>query len=80
MATTRMYWNDPYQREFVGKATRVEGNRVWLDQTIFYPEAGGQAGDTGFLATERVIDTQFDEEKILCIFLKNQLLLKLEKM
>jgi len=76
MATTRMYWNDPYQREFVGKATRVEGNRVWLDQTIFYPEAGGQAGDTGFLATERVIDTQFDEEKNIVHILEKPASLK----
>jgi alanyl-tRNA synthetase len=66
-----MYWKDPYQQEFVGRATKVEGNRVWLDQTIFYPESGGQAGDAGYLGTERVTDTQFDEEKNIVHILEN---------
>lgn len=61
--TKRLYSEDPYQQTFEAKVDKVEGNRVWLEQTCFYPESGGQSGDTGALNGQRVVDTQFDPEK-----------------
>jgi len=61
--TKRLYSEDPYKQFFGAVVKKIEGNNVWLDQTCFYPESGGQAGDTGTLNSQRVTDTQFDSEK-----------------
>jgi Ser-tRNA(Ala) deacylase AlaX len=45
-----------YMREFDGKVTSVEGNRVVLDQTAFYPRGGGLVSDTGVLGMARVTE------------------------
>jgi len=61
--TIRLYYKDPFQREFQGKVFAVIENKfVVLDQTCFYPEGGGQPGDIGVLqgtgAAMKVVDTQ----------------------
>jgi alanyl-tRNA synthetase len=48
--TVRLYYKDPFQKEFQGKVMAVVDNKfVVLDQTCFYPEGGGQPGDVGVL-------------------------------
>jgi Ser-tRNA(Ala) deacylase AlaX len=44
-----LYLHDSYLREFDAVVTGVEGQRVALDRTAFYPGGGGQPADTGFL-------------------------------
>ncbi len=61
--TVTLYYKDPFQKEFQGKVLAVlDGKFVVLDQSCFYPEGGGQPGDTGVLQTSggsiKVIDTQ----------------------
>ena len=61
--TVRLYYKDPFQREFHGEVVAVLENRlVVLDQTCFYPEGGGQPGDIGVLqgagGPVKVVDTQ----------------------
>ncbi len=61
--TVRLYYNDPFQREFQGKVIAVLQNMfVVLDQTCFYPEGGGQPGDIGVIQTAggsvKVVATQ----------------------
>jgi misacylated tRNA(Ala) deacylase len=36
----------------------VQDNVVELDRTVFYPQGGGQAGDTGRIGAWRVVDTR----------------------
>ncbi len=58
--TERLYYADPYRREFDATIRRVErtGGRtlVVLDRTAFYPTSGGQPFDTGALGALRVVD------------------------
>jgi alanyl-tRNA synthetase len=49
----------------IGCEQRGEYWAVTLDATAFYPEGGGQAGDTGFLNDVTVLDTREEGEQIL---------------
>jgi alanyl-tRNA synthetase len=62
--TITLYRVDPYQKEFDASVIRVEPNFIVLDQTCFYPQGGGQAGDTGEISGHRVVNTIIDGEEI----------------
>jgi misacylated tRNA(Ala) deacylase len=57
--TELTYLNDSYIQEFEANVTKVEGKNIFLDKTAFYPESGGQPGDTGVLVADG------DEYKVL---------------
>jgi alanyl-tRNA synthetase len=60
--TMRLYYDDPYLREFdaqiVDRVVAPGSLRYALDQTAFYPEGGGQPADTGTLNGVQVVDVQ----------------------
>ena len=69
--TERLYYDDPYKREFDAIVVGVERlvsadvdsvrHGVRLDRTAFYPTTGGQPFDTGTLNASRVVDVIDDE-------------------
>ena len=61
--TEKLYDKDSYLNEFQATVVSCEQKnettwRVVLDQTAFFPEGGGQTGDTGWLKDVEVIDTR----------------------
>ena len=61
MATEKLFYKDVYCKSFRARvlscAPGKHGFDVVLDRTAFYPEGGGQPGDTGTLGGVRVTDT-----------------------
>jgi alanyl-tRNA synthetase len=73
MPTEKLYWDDPFALTFdtVGAVRSTWDGRpsIVLPQTRFYPEAGGQLGDTGSLdiggARVRIEDTQIADDGLI---------------
>ncbi|MHA1254083.1 MAG: alanyl-tRNA editing protein [Promethearchaeota archaeon] len=53
--TKRLFWKNPYKKEFEATILGVKKEGVILDQTLFHPEGGGQASDRGVLKKEDLI-------------------------
>jgi alanyl-tRNA synthetase len=60
--TKKLYWEDPYRKEFEASVQALSGNEVVLDQTCFYPRGGGQTSDTGTIDSVRVTEVILKED------------------
>jgi alanyl-tRNA synthetase len=63
--TQRLYYTDAYAAEFSATVVTVDGNRVVLDRTAFYPTSGGQPFDIGMLGGTEVTDVVDDDASIV---------------
>ncbi|MBQ6376508.1 MAG: alanyl-tRNA editing protein [Lachnospiraceae bacterium] len=57
--TRRLYDGDAYASEFDAVVLAADGNDIVLDQTLFFPEEGGQCPDRGVLMKEGRQETAF---------------------
>jgi len=73
-ATRKLYYEEPYAVAFEATVLDSVDGFVILDQTLFYPEGGGQPADTGYLTVGKdersavkvkVVDVQDAEGVIL---------------
>ena len=61
--TEKLYDKDSYLQEFQATVVSCEQKnettwRITLDKTVFFPEGGGQTGDSGWLNDVKVADTR----------------------
>ena len=52
--TEKVFYQNSYQKELSATVTAIDAEWVELDSTIFYPEGGGQPGDTGVLRAQNL--------------------------
>jgi len=52
MTTELLFRNDAYLKSATGRVVAVSERGIELDRTIFYPQGGGQMGDTGVLVRD----------------------------
>lgn len=57
--TKKLYYDDMYTMEFKAVVTKIDGNRIFLDQTAFFPRSGGQEGDYGIISQHKVVTTYY---------------------
>lgn len=64
--TSRLYYHDSYTSAFQARVVdrSPDGQRIYLDNTYFYPASGGQPHDTGFLAEAAVTDVVDEGDRI----------------
>ena len=64
--THRHYYTDAYRREFTGTVLErsLDGTRLYLDETAFYPTSGGQPHDLGTLGGVEVVDVVDEDARI----------------
>jgi alanyl-tRNA synthetase len=61
--TKKLFWDDPYQTKCTAKVTNLDGNKIKLNQTIFYAFSGGQLSDEGTIGGIKVVQAQKEGEK-----------------
>ncbi|MGH8979103.1 MAG: alanyl-tRNA editing protein [Acidimicrobiia bacterium] len=64
MTTELLYLRDAYLTEFTATVTAVDGQRVALDRTAFYPTGGGQPYDTGTLGVATVTEVRKEGDDV----------------
>ena len=64
MTTDLIFLRDAYATRMTATVVAIDGERVALDRTVFYPTGGGQPHDTGTLAGASVTDVRKDGDLV----------------
>jgi len=64
LETQLLYLRDAYLAATDANVVAVEGDRVALDRTVFYPTGGGQPFDTGTLGDVRVVGVRKEGDTV----------------
>lgn len=60
----KIFWQDPYLTELDTTVQSVNGNRITLNETIFYAFSGGQESDWGTIGGHEVLEAKKEGKQI----------------
>jgi len=60
----KLYYSDPYLKEFEASIVTIKKDQIFLDRTAFYPGGGGQQNDLGWIEDAKVSEVGKDGEDI----------------
>jgi Ser-tRNA(Ala) deacylase AlaX len=63
--TEKLFYQDAYLKQATAKVEKIEGQRVWLDKTIFFAFSGGQESDAGTINGLEISSLQKQGEDIV---------------
>lgn len=67
--TDKLYYKDSHIKSFTAKVLSCEAVKeryeIILDKTAFFPEGGGQSGDSGYIGSARVFDTHEKDGSVI---------------
>ena len=71
MGTTKLYQQDVYIQNWQTKVKKIDGNTIYLEESAFFPEGGGQSCDIGLICAAddptrflKVVDVQEDGDEV----------------
>lgn len=74
MSSIKLYWNAPFCLQFTARVmsavTENSATVLTLDQTVFYPEGGGQPADKGTIDSLKVVDVQISDDGVIRHYLE----------
>lgn len=77
MEMNELFYREPYTREFESIVKECiqekDGYHIILEDTAFYPEGGGQPGDTGTLNNVEVLDTKRRKDDVIYHLCKEEI-------
>ena len=56
--TRKLFWTDPYQTEIETRIISVNGQKITVEETIFFAFSGGQESDSGTIDGYQVIEAK----------------------
>jgi alanyl-tRNA synthetase len=62
--TKTLFYDDAYLKERQTKVVRIEGNKVLLEETIFFPQTSTEPGDVGKINDSKVAGLKKENEEI----------------
>ncbi len=62
--TKILFHNAPYLKEHQVKVSRVDGSKVLLEETIFFPQTSTEPGDTGKINDSKVVGLKKEGDEI----------------
>ena len=62
--TKTLFYDDAYLKERQTKIIKIEGNKVLLEETIFFPQTSTEPGDVGKINDSKVIGLKKENEEI----------------
>ena len=65
LMTEKLFYQDYYLKQAKAKVIKIDGNKLYLDQTIFWAFSGGQQSDSGSISGVPVVNVYLENNDIV---------------
>lgn len=65
MKQKQIYFEDPYQKEATSTILKVDGDKVWLKENLFFPKTKGEPNDLGSISNIQIKSVEKDGDEVI---------------